>query len=365
VSCRFLYVIGELRPGGSERQLYYLLKSMNRRLYHPEVAVWDFREADHYVAKIRALGIPVHSLAKLSKVNKLRTLRKMVRQLKPDIVHSYSFHTNFAAFYAALGTRSIAIGGVRSDLEWARRECGPLLGRLSARWPHRQIFNSAAAVGTKHRLDASFGRRQRFVIRNGLDMESFQQVPMAETGKVHIVGIGSLFPVKRWDRVISAALALQREGLDFSIKVAGDGPLRDSLKQQSDLLGVGAHVDFIGNRTDVATLLGEASFLVHTSDNEGCPNAVMEAMACGRAVVATDVGDVSALIENGKTGIVVPRGNDVALVQAMANLIEDRQLCLRMGQAGRTKAEREFGLDRLLSQTLAAYKAVGWKAVLN
>jgi glycosyltransferase involved in cell wall biosynthesis len=87
----------------------------------------------------------------------------------------------------------------------------------------------------------------------------------------------------------------------------------------------------------------------------------MEAMACGRAVVATDAGDVPCLIEDGKTGFVVPRGDEAALLARIITLMTDHDLCRRMGEAGRVKAERQFGLDRLVSETLAAYRAMGWK----
>jgi D-inositol-3-phosphate glycosyltransferase len=84
-------------------------------------------------------------------------------------------------------------------------------------------------------------------------------------------------------------------------------------------------------------------------------------MACGRAVVATGVGDTQAIIDHQKTGFVVPRDDDAALVECMASLIADRELCRRMGELGRVKAEREFGLDRFVSETLAVYRAAGWK----
>jgi glycosyltransferase involved in cell wall biosynthesis len=112
---------------------------------------------------------------------------------------------------------------------------------------------------------------------------------------------------------------------------------------------------------DIASLLATARFLVHTSDSEGCPNVVMEAMACGRAVVATDAGDVPSLVEDGKTGFVVPRGDEATLLARMVTLMTDDDLCRRMGEAGRAKAEQQFGLDRLVAETLAAYQAMGWK----
>ena len=118
-----------------------------------------------------------------------------------------------------------------------------------------------------------------------------------------------------------------------------------------------------GVHDNISDQLAESTFLIHTADYEGCPNVVMEAMACGRAVVATDAGDVPLLVEDGKTGFVVRRGEDGALVDRMIRLITDRELCRRMGEAGRAKAEQEFGLDRLVAETLAGYRNAGWKDV--
>jgi glycosyltransferase involved in cell wall biosynthesis len=199
------------------------------------------------------------------------------------------------------------------------------------------------------------------VVRNGLDLDIFRNASVATKAKPLILGVGSLFSVKRWDRLISAALALRQRGFDFSIKVVGDGPLHGALTQQAQALGVAEFIDFVGYADDVPELLADAAFLVHPSDNEGCPNVVMEAMACGRAVVATDVGDATHLIDEGRTGFTVRRGDNAMLVERMATLLMDVDLCSRMGAAGRIKAEREFGLDRLVSDTLAVYQAAGWK----
>jgi glycosyltransferase involved in cell wall biosynthesis len=133
------------------------------------------------------------------------------------------------------------------------------------------------------------------------------------------------------------------------------------LEQHVNDLGISDCVEFKGYSSDIPAFLSEASFLVHPSDAEGCPNAVMEAMACGRAVVATDVGDIPSLVDDGKTGFVVRRSADADLAERMARLMSDFDLCQRMGEAGRAKAERQFGLDRLVSETLAAYRAAGWK----
>ena len=119
-------------------------------------------------------------------------------------------------------------------------------------------------------------------------------------------------------------------------------------------------VRYLRHIDDIPGLLAESICLVHTADTEGCPNSVMEAMACGRAVVAMDAGDISSLVEDGKTGFVIRRGDDARLVKCIMHLIANRELCQRMGKAGRIKAEREFDLKSLTQETLNAYRASGW-----
>jgi glycosyltransferase involved in cell wall biosynthesis len=362
MSCRLLYLIGQLRPGGLERQLCYLLQAMNRGRYRPAVAVWNYHEGDPYVSHIQALDVPLYPLPRASSGSvRLKAFRRLIRQLKPEVIHSYSSYTNFAAWWATVGTKTVAAGALQSEFTEMMKESGPWLGRLSARWPRTQIFNSLAAAERARGSKGLFVPRRVYVVRNGIDLQYFRDVPLSTTGQACILSVGSLLPVKRWDRLLGAVLSLKQRGFDFLVRLVGDGPLREPLTQQAQALGVTDCVEFMGYRDDIPDLLAHATFLVHTSDSEGLPNAVLEAMACGRAVVATDVGDTPSLVEDQKTGFVVPRGDDAALVERMATLIADRELCRRMGEAGRLKAEREFGLDRLVSETLAAYRAAGWK----
>jgi glycosyltransferase involved in cell wall biosynthesis len=158
-----------------------------------------------------------------------------------------------------------------------------------------------------------------------------------------------------------AAATLQQRGLNFLVRIVGGGPLNGSLQQQAEALGVADHVAFLGDQENIPEILANATFLVHPSDSEGSPNAVMEAMSCGRAVVATDVGDIPYVVDDGKTGFVVCRGDNTMLIDRMAQLITERDLCRRMGEAGRLKAEREFGLDQLIAETLSVYRTLGWK----
>ena len=359
---RLLYLVGQLTPGGLERQLYYLLQTMDRPRYQPAVAVWNCAEADVYVPRIRALNVPLYTFSNISSsAAKLRVFRRLVRQLAPEVIHSYTFFTNFAAYWGAQGTPALAVGSIRCDFTSELKGSGPWVGRLSARWPRAQICNSSLAAENVRWVHSPFVPRHLYVVRNGLDLEQFRSTPPPARGPSRIVGIGALEPRKRWERLLSATLALQHRGYDFVVQIVGDGSLRGALQHQAQVMGLADRVEFMGYSDNIAGLLAKATFLVHTSDSEGYPNVVMEAMACRRAVVATDAGDVPFLVEDGKTGFVVPRGDEATLLARMVTLMTDHDLCQRMGEAGRAKAERQFGLDRLVAETLAAYRAMGWQ----
>jgi len=359
--CRLLYLIGQLHTGGSERQLYYLLRAMDRERYKPAVAVWTNSEDGVYVRQLRELAVPLYVFPKkLSGAMKLIEFRRLVKRLRPEVIHSYSFYTNFAVRWATLGTKSIAVGAVRSDFTNDKVSCGMVLGSLSGRWPSNQIYNNFAAADKARNSRRLFSPRNVFIVQNRLDLQQFRKIPLSPNGPVRILGVGSLLQYKRWDRLVRAALKLKQRGLNFIVEIAGGGPLRESLERQTRDLELTDQVRLTGHADNVAGLMGKSTLLAHTSDVEGCPNVVMEAMACGRAVVGTDAGDIPSLVDDGKTGFVVRRGDDVKFADRLATLISNRDLCRLMGDAGRAKAEREFGIDRLVEPTLAAYRAAGW-----
>jgi glycosyltransferase involved in cell wall biosynthesis len=354
-------VVGQLGCGGLERQLCYLFEAMDRLRYHPELVVWNSSEMDIYSPAIQTLGIRLHHFARNeSRTEKVLALRRLVREVNPELVHSFTFHTNLAVWWAVRGTRALAVGAVRSDFALAKRETGPLLGRLCARWPRQQIFNSRAAANKAARTSKVFVPCGLHLVRNAVDVRRFSYKPFVSSKPTRVLGVGSLVPIKRWERLFRAAALLKQAGYTFEIQLVGDGPLRGELQQQIHALGISDCVHLLGYRSDVAELMAAAHFLTHTSDSEGCPNVVAEAMASGRAVVATDTGDVSSLVEDGMTGFLVACEDELGLVEKMRILIAAPNICQRMGRAGRAKAEKELSLDRFIRETFAVYEKIGW-----
>ena len=360
MECRLLYVVGQLGLGGLERQLFYLIRSMDRARYKPVVAVWGDSSDDHYARELRALNVPVVRLGQSStRWAKLRALSSLVSEIQPEVIHSYTFYTNIAVWWSVQGTRTLPIGSVRGNFIMDYRQVGKVFGKLCGRWPAAQVFNSITAEQNARETTTFFRPRRCYVVRNGIDLELFSPRPHAQRG--YILAVGSMYPVKRWDRLIRAVAFLTSKGMQFEVLHVGSGPLQQQLERMVKNLCLEHVVRFLGARHDIPTLIAGAEFLVHTAEAEGCPNVIMEAMACGRAVVATSAGDSPFLVEDGLTGFVVAKEDEVAFADRMKTLLEDRELCFQMGAAGRKKAVDSFGLDRLRSEVFAAYRAEGWK----
>jgi glycosyltransferase involved in cell wall biosynthesis len=360
--CRILYLVGQLGCGGSERQLSYFLRAINRLRYPSHLLVWNYSPDDRYVEEIRSLGVPIHSFPRgSSSIAKLSETRRLASLLRPELIHSFSFFTNFPAYWAAFNSNAVALGSLRGEFAKSKEDTGPLIGRLSARWPRFQICNSAVVANAIKASGELWSPLNIDVVRNGLDMRQFDHVPQFESSKPLIVGVGSLLPLKRWDRILRIFQRVRAQGYECRLIIAGDGTHRPALERQSRELGLDGHSEFIGVTSDVPELLMRSRLLVHASETEGCPNVVMEAMACGRPVVAMEAGDIPLLVEDGKTGYVIRQGDQETFGQRVIQLLSDEALCRRMGQAARKKAEREFGLERLVAETLAAYEHAGWK----
>jgi len=359
--CRILYVVGQLGIGGLERQLYYLLASLDHAQYSPAVVIWNVNRSDKYYRDIAALNVPMYGFPpEWSSLSKLRAFRSLVKKIEPEVIHSYGFPTNFIAYYGALGTPAVPIGSLRADFALSKVEDGVIRGALNARWPSSHISNSLTAAEAARRHLGPFAPKRIIVVRNGLDLHRFSCSRDTSGKRNYVAAIGSLLPVKRWDRLLRAIKETKARIGEVRLRIAGDGPLRTALGKLADDLGISRSVEFLGAVHDIPSLLSGAKFLVHTSESEGCPNAVMESMACGLPVVALKAGDIPYLVEEGRTGFLVDQDDAQSLADRITQLLTDENLRLRMGAASREKAEREFGLERLINETLGAYRTAGW-----
>lgn len=164
--------------------------------------------------------------------------------------------------------------------------------------------------------------------------------------------VGRLAPIKDHRLVIRAMVDVPGTHL----AVLGDGDVRSELEAEARHLGVGDRVHFTGWWHDIPAALSDVDIVVLSSRNEGTPVSLIEAHACARPAVATDVGGVRAVVENGETGLLVPSGDAQSLSAALRRLVEDPALRDRMGAAGRRHVAERFGQERLVAEVRMLYR---------
>jgi glycosyltransferase involved in cell wall biosynthesis len=227
------------------------------------------------------------------------------------------------------------------------------LERVAARW-----CRVIVAVSEHERdagLAAGVGRPEQYrVVRNGIDLARFGAAPSPVAGR--IVMLARLAPPKRHDLALRALELVRRRLPEAELLVVGDGPGRPALERRAGELGLTAAVRLLGTRSDVPELLASASCLLLASDYEGCPLSVIEAMAAGVPVVGTAVGGLSELVADGVTGHLVPPGDADALGRALETVLADSAAARRLGEAGRERARRELGRERMAARVTALYE---------
>lgn len=165
------------------------------------------------------------------------------------------------------------------------------------------------------------------------------------------LAIGRLNDQKRFDLLLDCFREVRREVPDAHLVIAGTGKLQARLTDQRDRLGLQSCAHLVGFRRDVSALLAASDALVMSSDDEGLPMVVLEAMAASRAVVATAVGSIDEQVVEGVTGFLVPRRDVPALRLRVVDVLRDRELAVRMGQAARERVLREFPLSLCVQRT--------------
>jgi glycosyltransferase involved in cell wall biosynthesis len=353
----FLYLLGDLGDGGQERDLYFFARSLKKKGYTPVIAVWDLDKNDKYYPLFTELGIELIDLTQYTKLQRIMQLRAIVKARKPKVFNSFTFHLNFPVFLACLFTATKSLGGIKNRLELYRRDSSLPLFLVSCFTPRHQLSNNARCAEGFSLAWLFKLWNKTYVLRNSMDVDVFttEYYPKND-GVIRTVSVGRMFSEKRIDLIIQLIHTLHEKGYKIQHRHAGKGPLADQLNQMVVEWGMESYFEFAGTQTAINQFIKESDFLIHASDYEGCPNAVMEGMASGRPVLSTDCGDVSFLIEDGVNGFVTPVGDLNALVEKAIVLINDEAMRLRMGPIGRQKAATMFPHDVFTDKNLEIYQ---------
>jgi glycosyltransferase involved in cell wall biosynthesis len=367
---RVALVAGTLAPGGAEKQLLYLVRAL--RSLRAEVMVYSLTRGELYESALRAMGVEPRWIGRYSSpALRTLTLAAALRDFRPHIVQSAHFYTNLYVSLVAPLYGALSIGTARSDIVHEVNANGRW-GRWLLRLPGSLLVNSHAA----RKNAGAYGRDDDdvHVLSNVIDLAAFDAsavrgrdgerdaLPIAAgsgRGDMIVAGVGTFIRAKRFDRFLRAIAMARSLGAPVRGVLAGDGPEAASLEQLAREVGLLPDgVSFLARRGDNPALLGGSDLLLLTSEHEGFPNVVLEAMAAGLPVVTTPAGDAPAVVRDGVTGFVVPHDDIEAMAAKLALLAGSRESRVRLGAAGRREVELSFAAEGFAARVAASYRAI-------
>lgn len=355
-----------LAYGGAETQLVRLATRLKVRGWR--VRVISMLPPQAYLEQLVQAGIPVESLGMRRGVPDPRALLRLVgilRRERPAVLTTFMYHANI------LGRVAGQLSGVPVVVSSIRNENfgGPARDRIMrlTDW-----MADVTTINSQLAGEAVVGRgvvppEKLRVIPNGLDTIQFVWTPKIraqmrqalELGEDSFVwiAVGRIEEQKDYPNLLAAFARVAREYPKSVLYIAGQGPLRPLLEDAVRHLGIVDCVRFLGVRTDIHHLLAASDAFVLSSAWEGLPNVVMEALAAAKPVVATRVGGVPELVEEGKSGFLVPPKDPEALAKAMMRMMSlSSEARCAMGQAGRAHVEAHFALERVVDQWETLYR---------
>lgn len=381
---RVLRVIARLNVGGPALHVSYLARGLRDRGYETTLVAGDVARGEESMAFVaEQAGVEVVPLPGLSRelspfhdaVAVVR-LARLIRRLRPHIVHTHTAKAGAVGRAAALlaggPRRPVVVHTFHGHvLRGYFGRAGTLLFRAIETVLAR-FSDALVAVSPQVRDDLvaiGVAPADRFtVVRLGIELEPrvhCDEDPVEIRRGIglppsrFVVGwFGRMTAVKRTNDLLDALTGLLERGIDATLLLVGDGVDRARLEQLAHERGLARHLLFLGYQEDVARWYAICDAVVLTSANEGTPVTVIEALAAGRPVVATDVGGVSDVVEEGVSGFLVPRGGTSQMAERLAQLACDPDLRTRMGAAGRESVLRRYAVQRLVDDVDALYRSL-------
>ena len=357
-----LYPTVLLNTGGAEQQLLELVRGLDKRRFRPIVA--PLYPGGALEDQFRA--VPDAEVVCLDRRGKadpsvLWRLTSLIRARRVEIVQPFVSPASFFGLLTGIlarGTATVATerSGVRRYRGLGARGYQAAENSL-LRFVDAAVANSEAGGHLLRRSGVHPSRAR--VIANGVNPQRLQVDParvashrqrLGATADAPVVGIlANLTPAKDHQSFLRAAAVIAEHQPDARFAVVGDGPLRSDLEALARQLGLQERVTFFGFQSRVADFLGLFSVLVSSSrDNEGHSNSILEAMALGVPVVATDIGGNRELVQQGRTGLLVPGGQHQALSSAVLTVLRSSDLAHTLRANARAMIDERFTLERMV-----------------
>jgi glycosyltransferase involved in cell wall biosynthesis len=377
---RVLRVIARLNVGGPALHVTYLARGLAERGYETTLVAGDVARGEESMAFVAdQAGVEVVRLPGLSRaLSPLRDIAaawriaRIVRQARPDVVHTHTAKAGAVGRVGALlsGCRPVIVHTFHGHvLRGYFGHGGTLVFRAIetalARFTDRLVAVSPEVRDELVRLRVA-PERKFSVVRLGIELESRVRFDgdAAEVRRRHgipaekfVVGwFGRMTAVKRTEDLLTALTGLRERGVDALLVLVGDGDDRSHLEQRAHDLGIARSCLFLGYQEDVAAWFAVCDAVILTSANEGTPVTIIEALAAGRPVVATKVGGVPDVVEEGETGFLVRMADTHAMAERLEVLARDPARRAEMGRLGRERVLARYSVERLVEDVDALYR---------
>ncbi|HMK20854.1 MAG TPA: glycosyltransferase [Terriglobales bacterium] len=365
---RVFHLLDSLQVGGTETQAVELVLRMATSRYAITLGCLNaqgplLKRLNGSPVEVREFH-PRGGLDSPGGVYQIARLTAFLRREKFDVVHTHDLWSNIMGVPAAKMAGIPAIISSRRDLahlDWYQGKKRAWLRRIQNL--SDVVLANATPIRDALIDEDGFAPEKLRVIHNGVDTQRFQQgqrdrerlFPGLESSTL-VVLVGNMHSdVKGHPWLIAAAPAVLGEFPETRFVFAGDGAMRSQLERQAAELGLERHFLFLGRRNDVPDVLASCDIAVLPSRAEGLPNAVLEYMAAGLPTVASRVGGNAELVQDGRTGLLVPAEDSNAIAAALLRLMRDPELSRRMAANGRRMAEENYGFDRLVREVDELY----------
>lgn len=315
----------------------------------------EYTRGGCFPVAVRELGI-----RKLARISSIRRMFDWGRDLRKKGVTIVQVYFNDASVLAPwlLKLSGLNVVVCRRDMGYWRKGLTLVALRLMSPAVDRIIAN-ARAVGDLACAQEWIARRKLVVIRNGMmsvptaGADNSYEFPRPRNGRVGIVA--NIRAIKRIEDLIRAFAIVHERLPNIDLMVVGGGDC-SALQRLAATYGVAGDVIFTGQVPDPISLIQTFDIGVICSTSEGLSSSLMEYSLCGKPVVATDCGGNREIVDDGRTGVIIPVGDYEALAEAIQTFLEDHEVARRMGQAGKQKMAEEFSVDGMLRSHLGLYK---------
>lgn len=354
---KILYVITGLSQGGAERVVCDLADAMCKKGNEVQIVYLTGEILTLPISKkIKIIKIGLNSIASLPK--SYLKLRRVIRNFRPDVVHAHMVHANILSRL------------IRTTTPMTKLICtahnsneGGYIRKLAYRITHNLAdltTNVSKTAVSSFEIDRAVPKGGMKCVYNGVDFNSFIYHSSArekvikeltlKTDRKIILAVGRFNEQKNYPNLLEAVSYLKKQTTeDFLLLIAGDGELRTEIEALIVELDISDEVILLGRRNDVPTLMSACDVFVLSSDYEGLPTVLIEALACQAQVVSTDVSGVREIV--GTCGKIVPTNNSISLAEAIKYRLQNSN----KNVSGQQHVKNKFDLDLISDKWLKIY----------